>query len=462
MNYSREDTICALSTPSGSGAIALIRMSGSKAFDILDTVFSKDKSTFQPNKVLFGNILNGSETVDEVLVTCFKGPHSFSGEDTVEISCHGSAFIIQEIMQLLLNRGARLATAGEFTQRAFMNGKMDLSQAEAVADLIASTNSASHKVALNQMRGGVSNEIGKLREELIHFASMVELELDFAEEDVEFADRQDLKDLVDKLLDSSQQLTDSFQLGNAIKKGIPVAIVGVPNVGKSTLLNAILNEEKAIVSEIAGTTRDSIEDTVVLDGIEFRFVDTAGLRETSDTVETIGIERSLKKAREASIILYLVDAADNNLDRIHATVKEFEDNILEKHQKLFIVVNKIDRIQDIKKLKSAYQAFEEVVFVTAKEKQGLDELKNRLLSVVDKEKLGTDNLIITNQRHYEALKQAVDSLQRVRDGLDNNITGDFLAIDIRETLRHLGNITGEIEIDRDILGNIFGKFCIGK
>jgi len=455
------NTICALSTPQGSGAIGLIRLSGENALKIANKIFEgKDLESVATQSLHFGKIIDGEEIVDEVLVSVFKAPNSYTGENVVEISAHGSSYILSKILSLLIQTGARMAKAGEFTQRAYLNGKMDLVQAEAVTDLIASETKAAHDLAINQMRGGFSNKINALREELIHFASLIELELDFSEEDVEFADRKDLKDLVDKILKIIHQLVASFSTGNVLKNGIPVAILGQPNVGKSTLLNLLLNEDKAIVSDIAGTTRDSIEDTVNIEGIAFRFIDTAGLRDTEDVVENIGIERSYQKAEKASLILYMIDASKDSVEDINNHLEALKTRLGSKKQ-ILVLANKIDQNAGGSN-SEGYPIEEETIYISALKAEGIDTLLQKLQSIA-KEKMQFQNeVIVSNIRHQEALKKAAESLERVEEGLNTNITGDFLAMDIRQALHHLGEITGSIEVDRDILGNIFSRFCIGK
>jgi len=459
-------TICAIATSPGMGAIATIRLSGEKALEIADSVFQSPKSgkklaDQRANTLHFGSIADGNELVDEVVVSIFRAPHSFTGEDVVEITCHGSVYIQQRILQLLITKGARMALPGEFTQRAFLNGKMDLSQAEAVADLIASTNRAAQKVAINQMRGGFSSELTSLRGELLHFIAMIELELDFSEEDVEFADRGQLKKLVSRIEAILRKLKNSFQLGNVIKNGIPVAIVGDTNVGKSTLLNALLNEEKAIVSDIHGTTRDVIEDVVNIHGTAFRFFDTAGIRETTDEIETLGIERSYSKLDQATVVILVVDT-QNDFEVVAERIAKIRKRINDQH--LIIGANKVDRglTETISGLKEMpLLTNEKLVFIAAKQKTNLDELIQEMQHAVSLESINEDAVIVTNVRHFEALSKALESIERVQLGLDNLISGDFLAQDIRECLLYLGEITGEISND-EILGHIFKNFCIGK
>ncbi len=447
-----QDTICAVATASGVGAISVIRLSGPNAISICDSVFiTKSLEEQKSHTIHFGTIRSDSNIIDEVLVSIFKNPHSYTGEDVIEVSCHGSSYIQNQLLHLFLEKGARMAQAGEFTLRAFSNGKMDLSQAEAVADLIASDSEAAHKVALQQMRGGFSNELKELREELVNFASLIELELDFSEEDVEFADRDQFNNLLQKIKSSLMRLVDSFAVGNAIKNGIPVTILGAPNVGKSTLLNALLNEDRAIVSEIAGTTRDSIEDDLIIHGIHFRFIDTAGIRATKDQVEEIGIQKAMEKAKQAQIVLYLMDA-NSDLNHQLKKVKELRNSL---DGKLVVVVNKIDQNPDAKK------QLKDALFISAKQREGLDALTNTLLSFVNTGALSNNQTIVSNSRHVDALNKSLNQINKTIEGLNNGVSGDFLAMDIRQALYHLGGITGEISSD-DLLENIFSNFCIGK
>ena len=457
-----DDTIMALATASGAGAIAVIRMSGKDAFAIAEKVFrskgGKKVSEADSHTILFGDILDDSEVVDEVLLSVFKNPKSFTGEDSVEISCHGSVFIQKQILNLLSKNGCRMAKPGEYTMRAFLNRKMDLSQAEAVADLIASSSEAAHKVAMDQMRGGFSAELTVLREELTHFASLMELELDFAEEDVEFADRTEMTNLINRINTKIDQLIGSFELGNVIKEGIQVAIIGEPNAGKSTLLNALLNEERAIVSDIAGTTRDTVEDEMVIEGIRYRFIDTAGIRKTEDTIESLGIERTMKKAEQADVVMFLFDASSYTPTQLQSEISELKSNRENLKDRLILVANKTDKTSE--NVNEKFSDFD-VVSISAKEKSAIEDLKLRLTEFVNLSALKEDQTIVTNTRHIEALRNAKSSLIEVLTGFKNQVPGDLVAIDIRKSLFHLGEITGEITTD-DLLGNIFSKFCIGK
>ena len=461
-----QDAIVALATPSGAGAIAVIRASGKDAIAIGNTVFKsvkgKDLTKQKSHTLHLGHIVSDAMTLDQVLVSVFKGPNSYTGEDTIEISCHGSTFIQQQIIQLLLRKGCRMARPGEFTLRAFLNGKLDLSQAEAVADLIASDNEASHQIAMNQMRGGFSNEISQLRQELLNFASLIELELDFAEEDVEFADRTQFHELLNRIVFVLKRLIDSFAVGNVIKNGIPVAIVGEPNVGKSTLLNALLNEERAIVSDIAGTTRDTIEDELVINGIGFRFIDTAGIRETQDVVESIGIRKTFEKMEMAQVVVYLIDSGQliigNALNDAKVEIEKIKNQFPLKP--LVIIGNKSDKLSEAQ-LETIRSAIPEILMISAKQNLGVENLKNQLISFVDTGALRNNETIVTNTRHYDSLLKALEEIQKVQFGLQTNLSSDLMAIDIREALYHFGSITGEVTND-ELLGNIFANFCIGK
>ena len=472
------DTIVALATPAGAGAIAVIRVSGKEAVYMVAPLFksraNKDLLHEATHTLHLGNIVDDQRIIDEVLVSVFHGPRSYTGENTIEISCHGSPYIQQEIIQLLIRKGCRSAEAGEFTLRAFLNGKMDLSQAEAVADLISSENQASHQLAMQQMRGGFSNEIKKLREELLNFASLIELELDFAEEDVEFANREQFSALIIKIQNVLKRLVDSFSVGNVIKNGIPVAIVGEPNVGKSTLLNALLNEERAIVSDIAGTTRDSIEDEISIGGIGFRFIDTAGIRETEDVVESIGIKRTFEKIGQSQVVVVLVDSISliqNSEFRIQNSEMEFIQTEVEKirnrfpQKPLIVVANKVDKLSEEQRTRLSEQLGQlqgsTLMMLSAHTGEGVEELQQKLLEFVNTGELRNNNTIVTNSRHYNALLKALEEINRVQEGLNANLSGDLLAIDIRQALFHFGEITGEITND-DLLGNIFANFCIGK
>ena len=462
----QQDTIIALATPAGVGAISVIRLSGEKAIDIVDVNFrainkSKLLKDQKSHTIRLGHIINKDTILDEVLVSVFKNPRSYTGENVVEISCHGSSFIQQEIIQLFLQNGCRMADNGEFTMRAFLNGKMDLSQAEAVADVISSNSAASHQMAIQQMRGGITNELKELRTQLLDFAALIELELDFAGEDVEFADRTKFKELVSKITFVLKRLIDSFSFGNAMKNGIPVAIIGEPNVGKSTLLNALLNEEKAIVSDIAGTTRDAIEDELIIDGVAFRFIDTAGIRETEDVIESIGIKKAYEKAENAQLIIFLIDSnkfAYSSEDFFYE-IKTIKDRFPNK--RLLVIANKVDTLScyDSSILQSE---IENLILLSAKNKTGIDALKQELTSLVNIGALSNNETIVTNSRHFEALNNALIAITSVQQGIDIEISTDLFSIDIRECLRHLGNITGEYDVDKDILGHIFSNFCIGK
>jgi tRNA modification GTPase len=459
------DTIIALATSSGVGAIAVIRLSGNMAIPLMDAHFKsvsgKRLTDQRSHTIHLGHIIDNDKILDEVLVSVFKNPSSYTGDDVIEISCHGSPFIQQEIVQLFIRDGCRVANPGEFTLRAFLNGKLDLSQAEAVADLIASDSEASHQIAMQQMRGGFSSEIKQLRDELLNFASLIELELDFAEEDVEFANRNQFQDLISRITNVLKRLIDSFAVGNVIKNGIPIAIVGEPNVGKSTLLNALLNEDRAIVSHIPGTTRDTIEDEIIIGGINFRFIDTAGIRETKDIIETIGIKKTFEKITQAQVVIYLFDASitgKSSLDNILQEIEKIKNKFPQKS--ILIIANKVDRLNESQK-KNLKEIIPEVLLLSAKENKGTDELQHKLLDFVNTGALRNNDTIVTNSRHYDALLKALEEIQKVQDGLNSGLSGDLMAIDIRQALYHFGEITGEITSD-DLLGNIFANFCIGK
>lgn len=456
------DTICALATPAGVGAIAMIRLSGPESFGIIDHIFAPRSGTLVSSAAGYtlhlGDLSDDEGIIDEVMVSVFRQPHSYTGDDAIEISCHGSPYIQQKIIELLISRGARMATAGEFTMRAFINGKFDLAQAEAVADLIASGSKYAHDLALDQMRGGFSDKIKQLRQELLDFASLIELELDFAEEDVEFADRTKIGKTLDGLESEIKILLKSFQVGNVLKNGIPVAIIGKPNVGKSTLLNTILQEEKAIVSDIPGTTRDSIEDTIIIEGIAFRFIDTAGLRPSMDVIENIGIERTLQRIKEASIILFIFDAA-STAEEVQEVLEEHRHLIEDPSKRIILIGNKIDLLIEMPKgFKDLVEL--ETIFISAKRKENINLISDSLLRSVNTQQFA-DTTIVSNARHYEALSNSLQAIGDIRRGFNSNIPSDLVAIDIRKALHHLGTITGQITTD-EILGNIFGKFCIGK
>ncbi|MGO1242627.1 tRNA uridine-5-carboxymethylaminomethyl(34) synthesis GTPase MnmE [Sphingobacterium sp. JB170] len=451
-----QDTIVALATsPGANGAIAVIRLSGSAAIDITNKVFKgKDLNAQDSHTIHFGTIRDGKDIIDEVLVSVFKGPNSYTKENVIEISTHNSKYIIERVLALFMKQGARAAKAGEFTLRAFLNGGLDLSQAEAVADLIASNSQASHQVAMQQMRGGFSNQLKALREDLVNFASLVELELDFGEEDVEFANRDHLRSLVLNIHSVIRKLIVSFEQGNVLKNGVPVVIAGKPNVGKSTLLNALLNEERAIVSEIAGTTRDTIEDEINIHGITFRFIDTAGIRETIDIIEAKGVERTREKMKQARLIIYLFDPTQDTVADVQLQVEEVGGlNI-----PFVTLINKEDLLTD--EQRQTYAPLKPI-YISAKFNNGIDELKDELLSQVNLSNIATDDVLVTNIRHVEALQKTQEALDKVLYGIINPVTSDFLAMDIRQSLHHLGEITGAVSTD-DLLENIFSKFCIGK
>jgi len=461
----QNDSIIALATPSGIGAISVIRISGEDAINIVSKKFNsisgKKLKNQKTHTIHLGHIIENNRIIDEVLVSVFKNPSSYTGENVVEISCHGSSYIQQEIIQLFLKNGCRMADNGEFTMRAFLNGKMDLSQAEAVADVIASNSSASHQLAIQQMRGGITNELKDLRTKLLDFAALIELELDFSGEDVEFADRTKFKELVVTISSVLKKLIDSFSFGNAMKNGIPVAIIGEPNVGKSTLLNSLFNEEKAIVSEIAGTTRDAIEDELIIEGVAFRFIDTAGIRQTNDIVESIGIKKTFEKAENAQLLIFLIDSnkfvgsKSSFLEEIKIIKNRFPN------KRLLLIANKIDSLPE-KQRKEITTSVKDILLLSAKEKIGITTLLKELTSLVNRGALSNNETIVTNSRHFEALNNALNAINSVQEGIDLEISTDLFSIDIRECLRHLGNITGEYDIDKDILGHIFSNFCIGK
>lgn len=465
-----DTTIVAPATGTG-GAISVIRISGKDSFTLLNKIFrpkgkeakAMDMAEAEGFRIIYGDIVEDDEIIDDVLVSFFRSPNSYTGEDSVEISCHASPYILQKILQMLVIRGASPARPGEFTQRAFLNGKMDLSQAEAVADLIAAETEASHQLALNQMRGTYSDEINKLREKMLHFASMIELELDFGEEDVEFADRNELKSMVQEIKSYTDSLADSFRYGNVIKNGVPVAIVGKPNSGKSTLLNALLKDERAIVSEIPGTTRDVIEDTIIIEGVLFRFIDTAGLRETADVIENLGIRKTYQKIEQADIVLLMADASDTP-EIINKAYRTISDQLSDTAKELVLVVNKKDLISgnQMEALKNSLTCKDSnCVIVSALKGTGVDVLTSYLTKFIANSSTGDSTLVVTNLRHYDALRQCSESLSRVIEGIENQMAEDFLAMDLRQAIHFLGEITGEIRTD-EILANIFKNFCIGK
>ena len=464
MKVIRKDTIIALATPQGVGAIGVIRISGPDCIALVERFFlsknlkPKNLSDKPSHTLHFGVIAHINEVIDEVVVSLYKSPHSYTGEESVEISCHGSPFILQQVLALFLKNGCRMAEPGEFTMRAFLNGKLDLSQAEAVADLIASNSAVSHQVAMQQMRGGFSSKIKILRDHLLNFASLIELELDFSEEDVEFADRSDLKKLIIQISNIIIKLLESFEVGNVIKNGIPVAIVGKPNAGKSTLLNLLLDDDKAIVSEIAGTTRDVIEDEMVIDGVLFRFIDTAGIRTTTDIVEQMGVTKAFEAIKKSSIVVYLFDSHELSSGDLKLEVDFIKQHI--NGSKLVLVANKID-VEGEEALRKEYSSFTDLIYISAKEGKNINELKNKLLSLFDAKAVSATDTIVTNARHAESLRKALNALTKVTEGLNANVPSDLLALDIRYALDELGSITGQVTND-DLLGNIFSKFCIGK
>lgn len=457
-----QDTIVAIATPQGAGALGVIRLSGNNTFSIISAIFKgKDVQQAKAYSLHYGYIVNNKgckneEIIDEVLISIFKGAKSYTGDDTIEISCHGSNYILQQILNLCVNQGARLAYAGEFTQRAYLNGKLDLAQAEAVADLIASENKASHEVAINQMKGGISIELQELRQQLIHFTALIELELDFSDEDVEFANRNDLMSLIENIMQKINNLIKSFEYGNAIKNGVPVAIIGKPNAGKSSLLNTLLNENRAIVSEIAGTTRDTIEETITLNGIKFRFIDTAGIRDTDDKIEAIGVDRAKEKVSQAKIVLHLYHEDDQLLYDLKELL--FDKIVINIRTKADLLIN--DKFSNYTKQEHPQISDLQQLSISTKTGENIEQLITMLSNHFKHDE--QQSVIITNARHKEALINSLHALKHVNEGLQNNLSGDLLSFHLRETLRYLGSITGQIEIDKDILGAIFSKFCIGK
>jgi tRNA modification GTPase len=452
-----DDTIVALATPAGIGAIGVIRLSGKNAFSIINELFpSKDILQQASHTLHVGYLQHAGQVLDEVVLSLYKTPRSYTGEDVAEISCHGSPYIHQQVIEACIAEGARLARPGEFTQRAFLNGKLDLAQAEAVADMIASNTQASHKAALHTMRGGFSTELKQLREQLLRFAALIELELDFSQEDVEFADRQALYQLINQLTRSTSQLINSFRLGNVIKNGVSVAIIGKPNAGKSTLLNTLLNENRAIVSEIPGTTRDTIEEVINIHGILFRLIDTAGIRRhTQDVIETAGVERSLQKMEQSGLVILLFDAREERTE-----IEKWKQQLDDKGLNYLLVVNKTDEAGEAN-TRQKFDGLAHLIFISAKEQTGIDLLKEQMADAVLAGQVQAESTIVTNARHYQALKEAEHSLVEIKNGLDNQLPGDLLALDIRRCLHYLGEITGEIN-NEDILDEIFSKFCIGK
>lgn len=459
-----QDTICAIATAQG-GAIGCIRVSGPEAIEITSCIFTpaatnRELGDSKPYTLTFGRIYDGSEVIDEVLVSLFRAPHSYTGENSTEITCHGSAYILQKVLQLLIKNGCRMAAPGEYTQRAFLNGKMDLSQAEAVADLIASSSAATHRLAMSQMRGGFSKELATLRDQLLHFTSLIELELDFSDhEELEFADRSELCQLANNIEKVIARLVNSFNVGNAIKSGVPVAIIGETNAGKSTLLNVLLNEDKAIVSDIHGTTRDIIEDTVNIGGITFRFIDTAGIRETSDTIESLGIERTFQKLDQAEIVLWMIDATN-----AQAQITQLAGQLLPRceRKQLILVYNKADLVDNIQNsIPDNFPDNVQSITLSAKKREHIEELQRMLITSAHLPTITQNDVIVTNVRHYEALNNALEAIHRVQEGLTNNISGDFISQDIRDCIFHLSDIAGEVTNDM-VLQNIFQHFCIGK
>jgi len=452
----KEETIVALATPNGIGAIGVIRLSGPDAIVIANSVFKgKDLTKQDSHTIHFGQIVDGDLLLDEVLVSLFVAPRSYTRENVVEISCHGSNYIIESIIKLLIKKGAGSAKPGEFTLRAFLNGQLDLSQAEAVADLIAANSKASQQVAMQQLRGGFSNQLQALREQLVNFASLVELELDFSEEDVEFANREQLKQLIHNITKIVGQLIQSFELGNVIKNGVNTVIAGRPNAGKSTLLNALLNEERAIVSHIPGTTRDTIEEVLNINGINFRLIDTAGIREATDAIEQIGVQRTMEKIAQSALLIYVFDAAEITIEELNGDLGSLQQPGIT----MLVIANKADLLNEEQLLSLPHT--QSAIIISAKQKQHIDELKHKIYSAAVKHQLNGDETLVTNVRHLEALQKTESALIRLLEGIDTLVTSDFLAMDIKQALHYLGEITGTVTTD-DLLDNIFSKFCIGK
>ena len=466
MSINTNDAICAIATASGMGAIAVVRLSGQRCHEIALSIFKSrtrnlDKSSIVPNKAYFGDLVDGTDVVDEAIVTFFASPRSYTGEDSVEISCHGSVYIQQKVLEILIARGARLAGPGEFSRRAFLNNKLDLAQAEAVADLIASQSEASHKIAVNQLKGGFSKELRDIRSRLLDITSLLELELDFSEEDVEFADRTQLLELIEEAISHIGRLTESFRLGNAIKNGIPVTIAGETNTGKSTLLNAILGEERAIVSDIEGTTRDTVEETFNIFGTLYRFIDTAGIRQTTEEIERIGIERTFKKMEEADVILGMVDMT-KGLEKAISAIRLIVSKVDRQQQTLIVLCNKRDVARDFpcERLLSEFEDIP-IEFVSAKDNDDVERIKRFIFNNSSLHSVGANETLVTNMRHYESLRRSKENLEQVREGIMVGLSADLLSQDLRQALFYLGSITGEITND-EVLGNIFGRFCIGK
>ena len=466
MSINTNDAICAIATASGMGAIAVVRLSGQRCHEIALSIFKSrtrnlDKSSIVPNKAYFGDLVDGTDVVDEAIVTFFASPHSYTGEDSVEISCHGSVYIQQKVLEILIARGARLAGPGEFSRRAFLNNKLDLAQAEAVADLIASQSEASHKIAVNQLKGGFSKELRDIRSRLLDITSLLELELDFSEEDVEFADRTQLLELIEEAISHIGRLTESFRLGNAIKNGIPVTIAGETNTGKSTLLNAILGEERAIVSDIEGTTRDTVEETFNIFGTLYRFIDTAGIRQTTEEIERIGIERTFKKMEEADVILGMVDMT-KGLEKAISAIRLIVSKVDRQQQTLIVLCNKLDVARDFpcERLLSEFEDIP-IEFVSAKDNDDVERIKRFIFNNSSLHSVGANETLVTNMRHYESLRRSKENLEQVREGIMVGLSADLLSQDLRQALFYLGSITGEITND-EVLGNIFGRFCVGK